>query len=105
MLFGAWVRFKLHRYLSLDPAGPDSTGAPLVSNRLASSVVPALLTAIGALVLALATAACNCAVKGSAPKLYIVSISTGCRTRTVAQLKQLASKTTFKRVGHKNEGV
>ena len=56
---GVWIAVKLHRYLELDED--------------ISSALPLLFVGLGLFILILATLACGCAVKGNAPKLYIVS--------------------------------
>ena len=59
LLAGVWIALKLHKYLELD--SDVSSGLPL------------FFSGLGLFVLALASAACQCAVKGAAPKLYVVS--------------------------------
>lgn len=53
---------KLHKYLELD--------------REISSAIPILISGLGLFILLLSTVACQCSVKGNAPKLYIVSTFT-----------------------------
>ena len=59
LLAGLWIALKLHKYLELD--SDVSSGLPL------------FFSGLGLFVLVLASAACQCAVKGAAPKLYVVS--------------------------------
>ena len=61
LLAGLWIAlFKpLHKYLELD--SDVSSGLPL------------FFSGLGLFVLVIASAACQCAVKGAAPKLYVVS--------------------------------
>ena len=59
LLAGLWIALALHKYLELD--GDVSSGLPL------------FFCGLGIFVLVIASAACQCAVKGAAPKLYVVS--------------------------------
>ncbi|TRY64315.1 hypothetical protein TCAL_04622 [Tigriopus californicus] len=59
LLIGLWISVKLHKYLELD--------------REISSAIPILISGLGLFILLLSTVACQCSVKGNAPKLYIYS--------------------------------
>jgi hypothetical protein len=61
LIVGLWIALKLHKYLELDSD--------------VSSAIPLFFSGLGLSVLVVASAACQCAVKGAAPKLYIVSHS------------------------------
>ena len=56
---GFWIALKLHKYLELD--SDVSSGLPL------------FFTGLGVFVIVLTSCGCHCAVKGAAPKLYVVS--------------------------------
>ncbi len=62
LIVGLWIALKLHKYLEVDSD--------------VASALPLLFSGLGLFVLVLASAACQCAVNGAAPKLYIVSIRT-----------------------------
>ncbi len=80
---GGWVRLKLHRYLFLeeghdvggDGVGVGGAGSVVVGGgaEVARTALPALLCGLGAAVVAVASVACHCAVRGAAAKLYMVS--------------------------------
>ncbi len=56
----AWIALKLHRYLELD-------------TEIASGL-PVFFGGLGIAIVLLASLACQCSLKGNAPKIYIVSI-------------------------------
>ncbi len=71
---GAWVRLKLHRYLLLDGEASGGGHHWLGDLDLASTVLPSALCGLGLAVLAVASVACHCAVRGAAFKLYAVRL-------------------------------
>ncbi len=89
LIAGGWVRLKLHRYLLLDQdggvgvvggggaggvvGGGVGVGGVGGGGDLVSTVLPWVLCGLGAAVLAVASAACHCAVRGAAAKLYLYS--------------------------------
>ena len=55
---GFWIWAKLHKYLELD--------------RDLGQALPLFISGLGGFVVLLASVACGCTVRGTAPKIYIV---------------------------------